>query len=157
MKANPEKGRRYINALDTARCNGNWQELPELTRKIAKHAPDRKCLTTPSELYRSRIQWLILVLEYRLDSNCTGRISNRRACRKDRDVDEFPNRSVTRGPPELDTGTLVCNGRRRELPTGHFPGSSMSRLATLVFVGTRARRVPFTERFRDDVQHAISR
>ncbi|KAK2765994.1 hypothetical protein FQN54_007509 [Arachnomyces sp. PD_36] len=40
----PEKGRRYIAALDTARCQGNWEEIPELVRKITKHTPWRKCL-----------------------------------------------------------------------------------------------------------------
>ncbi|KAL2350579.1 hypothetical protein BJ546DRAFT_858106, partial [Cryomyces antarcticus] len=39
-----EKAVRYIGLLDTARCKGNWQEIPELARKIEKHAPHRKCL-----------------------------------------------------------------------------------------------------------------
>ncbi|KAK2736368.1 hypothetical protein FQN55_001663 [Onygenales sp. PD_40] len=40
----PDKGRRYIDSLDAARCNGTWNDVPELARKIAKHAPERKCL-----------------------------------------------------------------------------------------------------------------
>ncbi|PGH23392.1 hypothetical protein AJ80_02502 [Polytolypa hystricis UAMH7299] len=40
----PEKGRRYIESLDAARCNGNWPEVPELLRKISKHSPQQKCL-----------------------------------------------------------------------------------------------------------------
>ncbi|EXJ79900.1 hypothetical protein A1O3_08185 [Capronia epimyces CBS 606.96] len=39
-----DKAQRYIGLLDTARVAGNWQDLPELIRKIRKHAPDRKCL-----------------------------------------------------------------------------------------------------------------
>ncbi|EME43095.1 hypothetical protein DOTSEDRAFT_80610 [Dothistroma septosporum NZE10] len=42
---NPEKGARYIGLLDAALCNGTWSEIPELARKVEKHAPDRKCLT----------------------------------------------------------------------------------------------------------------
>ena len=40
---NPEKGSRYLGLLDAALCNGNWLEIPELARKVEKHAPDRKC------------------------------------------------------------------------------------------------------------------
>ncbi|EEH46071.1 uncharacterized protein PADG_02221 [Paracoccidioides brasiliensis Pb18] len=39
-----DKRRRYLEALDAARCNGNWNELPNLVRKISKHCPERKCL-----------------------------------------------------------------------------------------------------------------
>ncbi|KAK4621833.1 hypothetical protein CLAFUR4_07540 [Fulvia fulva] len=42
---NPDKGARYIGLLDTALCNGSWSEVPELARKVEKHAPDRKRLT----------------------------------------------------------------------------------------------------------------
>lgn len=42
-KAHHEKAQRYIGLLETARVAGNWQELPELIRKVTKHAPDRKC------------------------------------------------------------------------------------------------------------------
>ncbi|KAL9008557.1 MAG: hypothetical protein Q9173_006330, partial [Seirophora scorigena] len=41
---NPDKAKHYIDLLDTARCDGNWSELPELVRKVGKHAPQRKCL-----------------------------------------------------------------------------------------------------------------
>ncbi|KAL9033992.1 MAG: hypothetical protein Q9180_005651, partial [Flavoplaca navasiana] len=36
--------RHFLDLLDTARCNGNWSEIPELVRKLGKHAPERKCL-----------------------------------------------------------------------------------------------------------------
>ncbi|KAK4501101.1 hypothetical protein PRZ48_006907 [Zasmidium cellare] len=42
---NPEKGARYLGLLDQALCNGSWSEIPELARKVDKHAPGRKCLT----------------------------------------------------------------------------------------------------------------
>jgi hypothetical protein len=38
-----EKAKRYIALLDTARCNGNWDQVPELVRKVTKHAPHRTC------------------------------------------------------------------------------------------------------------------
>lgn len=46
-----DKPRHYLDLLDTARCNGNWSELPELSRKIGKYLPQRKCLqlTTQAE------------------------------------------------------------------------------------------------------------
>ncbi|GAB7347864.1 hypothetical protein MBLNU459_g5394t1 [Dothideomycetes sp. NU459] len=40
-----EKAARYIGLLNTARLNGRWSEVPELVRKVDKHAPTRKCLT----------------------------------------------------------------------------------------------------------------
>ncbi|KAL1304464.1 hypothetical protein AAFC00_003458 [Neodothiora populina] len=40
-----EKALRYIGLLDNARLNAKWGEIPELTRKVDKHAPHRKCLT----------------------------------------------------------------------------------------------------------------
>ncbi|KAF7507259.1 hypothetical protein GJ744_010817 [Endocarpon pusillum] len=39
-----EKARRYIDLLDTARCGGLWDQVPELVRKVTKHAPQRTCL-----------------------------------------------------------------------------------------------------------------
>ncbi|PKY05449.1 hypothetical protein P168DRAFT_325808 [Aspergillus campestris IBT 28561] len=39
-----EKAQRYIVALDNARCQNKWEEVPELVRKITKHAPHRSCL-----------------------------------------------------------------------------------------------------------------
>ncbi|KAJ5908433.1 hypothetical protein N7495_001115 [Penicillium taxi] len=41
---NVEKGQRYIASLDQARAQGNWEEVPELIRKVTKHAPQRTCL-----------------------------------------------------------------------------------------------------------------
>ncbi|KAF5854510.1 hypothetical protein GGP41_007346 [Bipolaris sorokiniana] len=40
-----EKAKRYIQQLDEARCAGRWADVPELCRKVEKHAPHRKCLT----------------------------------------------------------------------------------------------------------------
>lgn len=40
---NPEKGARYLASLDQALCNASWIEIPELARKVDKHAPERKC------------------------------------------------------------------------------------------------------------------
>ena len=37
-----EKGQRYILALDNARSQNKWDEVPELIRKVNKHAPQRK-------------------------------------------------------------------------------------------------------------------
>ncbi|KAJ5198828.1 Tetratricopeptide-like helical [Penicillium cf. griseofulvum] len=41
---NAEKGQGYIAALDQARSQGKWDELPELIRKVTKHAPQKTCL-----------------------------------------------------------------------------------------------------------------
>ncbi|KAJ5381285.1 uncharacterized protein N7496_003713 [Penicillium cataractarum] len=40
---NAEKGQRYIASLDQARAQGKWDEVPELIRKVTKHAPHRTC------------------------------------------------------------------------------------------------------------------
>lgn len=41
---NAEKGARYLASLDQALCNADWSEVPELARKVDKHAPERKCM-----------------------------------------------------------------------------------------------------------------
>lgn len=38
------KATHYLQSLDQARCNGSWDEVPELARKVEKHAPSRKTL-----------------------------------------------------------------------------------------------------------------
>ncbi|KLO89682.1 uncharacterized protein LW93_1743 [Fusarium fujikuroi] len=43
------KAVQYINQLDHARCDGNWDLVPELVRKVRKHAPDRACLALTAE------------------------------------------------------------------------------------------------------------
>lgn len=43
------KALNYIAQLDDARCNARWDALPELARKIEKHAPHRTC-TPPRSL-----------------------------------------------------------------------------------------------------------
>ncbi|RYP45927.1 hypothetical protein DL768_007795 [Monosporascus sp. mg162] len=47
--SNPEKAARYLQLLEDARCEGRWDEVPELVRKVRKHANDRSCLTTTAE------------------------------------------------------------------------------------------------------------
>ncbi|KAF8536811.1 hypothetical protein BDD12DRAFT_849459 [Trichophaea hybrida] len=38
------KGNQYLQALDASRCNGEWDQVQELCRKVQKHTPGRKCL-----------------------------------------------------------------------------------------------------------------
>ncbi|KAL2852927.1 hypothetical protein BJY01DRAFT_207505 [Aspergillus pseudoustus] len=38
-----EKGHRYIVALDSARSQSKWDEVPELIRKVTKHASHKTC------------------------------------------------------------------------------------------------------------------
>ncbi|PYI09989.1 putative filamentation protein [Aspergillus sclerotiicarbonarius CBS 121057] len=38
-----DKGHRYVTALDNARCQNKWDEVPELIRKVTKHAPQKTC------------------------------------------------------------------------------------------------------------------
>ncbi|KAH0271233.1 hypothetical protein KCU91_g7532, partial [Aureobasidium melanogenum] len=40
-----DKAQRYIASLNAARLNGSWSDVPELVRKVDKHAPHRRCLT----------------------------------------------------------------------------------------------------------------
>ncbi|CCC05931.1 hypothetical protein SMACR_00146 [Sordaria macrospora] len=44
------KAANYIQQLDDARCEENWDAVPELVRKVRKHAPDRTCLTLTAEI-----------------------------------------------------------------------------------------------------------
>ncbi|KAJ2989081.1 hypothetical protein NUW58_g3647 [Xylaria curta] len=46
---NPAKAAQYLNRLEDARCEGRWDEVLELVRKVRKHADDRTCLTTAVE------------------------------------------------------------------------------------------------------------
>ncbi|XWW94898.1 hypothetical protein V2A60_002847 [Cordyceps javanica] len=43
------KAANYIDQLDNARCRGDWAAVPELVRKVRKHAPQRECLTLTAE------------------------------------------------------------------------------------------------------------
>ena len=36
------KGAKYIAQLYEARSNGQWEEVPELSRKVEKHVPARR-------------------------------------------------------------------------------------------------------------------
>ncbi|RYC58369.1 hypothetical protein CHU98_g7840 [Xylaria longipes] len=47
--SNPIKAAQYLNKLEDARCEGRWDEVLELVRKVRKHANDRTCLTTVVE------------------------------------------------------------------------------------------------------------
>ncbi|KAI5285366.1 hypothetical protein KEM54_000625 [Ascosphaera aggregata] len=38
------KARQHLDLLESARCNGNWVDIPEILRKVTKHAPERKCV-----------------------------------------------------------------------------------------------------------------
>jgi hypothetical protein len=41
------KGARYLGLLDQALCSGEFGQVPELARKVEKHAPDRKGRNAP--------------------------------------------------------------------------------------------------------------
>ncbi|KAK3357548.1 hypothetical protein B0T25DRAFT_162619 [Lasiosphaeria hispida] len=43
------KAAQYVAQLDDARCEESWDAVPELVRKVRKHAPDRVCLTLTAE------------------------------------------------------------------------------------------------------------
>ncbi|KAI0526259.1 hypothetical protein F5B22DRAFT_149724 [Xylaria bambusicola] len=47
--SNPVKAAQYLNRLDDARNEGRWDEVPELVRKVRKHASDRACITAAAE------------------------------------------------------------------------------------------------------------
>ncbi|KAK0389189.1 hypothetical protein NLU13_2764 [Sarocladium strictum] len=49
MPPSQTKASHYIDLLENARCSGDWQSVPELVRKIRKHAPERSCLTLTAE------------------------------------------------------------------------------------------------------------
>lgn len=49
MSREQTKAAHYIQQLDEARCEGNWERVPELVRKIRKHAPLRACLALAAE------------------------------------------------------------------------------------------------------------
>ncbi|PMD43476.1 hypothetical protein L207DRAFT_564152 [Hyaloscypha variabilis F] len=49
MSREQSKAAQYIQQLDEARCEGNWDAVPELVRKIKKHAPHRTCLILTAE------------------------------------------------------------------------------------------------------------
>ncbi|PBP16009.1 filamentation protein [Diplocarpon rosae] len=49
MSRERSKAAQYIQQLDEARCEGNWEVVPELIRKVRKHAPQRTCLVITAE------------------------------------------------------------------------------------------------------------
>ncbi|KAI1823560.1 hypothetical protein F4861DRAFT_509852 [Xylaria intraflava] len=54
--SNPAKAAQYLIKLDDARCEGRWDEVLELVRKVRKHANDRACLTTAAEIEHAVIK-----------------------------------------------------------------------------------------------------
>ncbi|KAI9824766.1 MAG: hypothetical protein M1832_001594 [Thelocarpon impressellum] len=44
MQRRQAKANLYVTQLDRARCEGDWNEVPELIRKVSKHVPGRQCL-----------------------------------------------------------------------------------------------------------------
>ncbi|RDA84938.1 hypothetical protein CP532_5170 [Ophiocordyceps camponoti-leonardi (nom. inval.)] len=43
------KADHYAELLENARCEGRWDLVPELVRKVRKHAPSRSCLSLSAE------------------------------------------------------------------------------------------------------------
>ncbi|EQK97739.1 Tetratricopeptide-like helical [Ophiocordyceps sinensis CO18] len=43
------KANHYLELLENARCEGNWDTVPELVRKVRKHASSRSCLALAAE------------------------------------------------------------------------------------------------------------
>ncbi|EPE10261.1 filamentation protein [Ophiostoma piceae UAMH 11346] len=49
MSRSVPKAAHYVLALDGARCEGDWDAVPEYVRKVRKHAAGRACLTLTAE------------------------------------------------------------------------------------------------------------
>ncbi|KAI1008109.1 hypothetical protein K3495_g123 [Podosphaera aphanis] len=49
MSREQVKAAFYIQQLEEARCQGTWSTVPELIRKVKKHAPHRSCLVATAE------------------------------------------------------------------------------------------------------------
>ncbi|CAK7205543.1 hypothetical protein SEUCBS139899_008320 [Sporothrix eucalyptigena] len=49
MSRSVTKAAHYVLQLDEARCEGDWDAVPEFVRKVRKHAPSRVCLTLTAE------------------------------------------------------------------------------------------------------------
>ncbi|KAI1363686.1 hypothetical protein F5Y08DRAFT_234587 [Xylaria arbuscula] len=47
--SNLAKAAQYLSRLEDARNEGRWDEVPELVRKVRKHASDRACITAAAE------------------------------------------------------------------------------------------------------------
>ncbi|CUS12006.1 unnamed protein product [Tuber aestivum] len=52
------KGNNALQLLDTARCDGDWEAVLELCRKVTKHAPGRRCLAMTAQT-EARLQQLL--------------------------------------------------------------------------------------------------
>lgn len=49
MSRDQSKATQYIQQLNDARCDADWDGVPELVRKVRKHAPQRTCLIIAAE------------------------------------------------------------------------------------------------------------
>ncbi|OAA58556.1 filamentation protein [Niveomyces insectorum RCEF 264] len=49
MSRSVTKAAHYVVLLDEARCEGDWDSVPEYVRKVRKHAPGRVCLALTAE------------------------------------------------------------------------------------------------------------
>ncbi|KAE8451922.1 hypothetical protein EG329_002763 [Mollisiaceae sp. DMI_Dod_QoI] len=56
MSREHTKAAQYVQQLDAARCDGDWDAVPELIRKIKKHAPQRTCLAIAAESEHAVVQ-----------------------------------------------------------------------------------------------------
>lgn len=68
------KADRYISLLNTARCDSNWQDVPELVRKLKKHAPHKKCTFTLSYQKSMYLSFILLQDGIRADHDYVGLI-----------------------------------------------------------------------------------
>ncbi|KAL2865649.1 putative filamentation protein (Rhf1) [Aspergillus lucknowensis] len=93
-----EKGHRYIVALDNARSLNKWDEVPELIRKVTKHASHKTCY-----LDVASAEYQIITHLHRSSSSPTGR----------------PTSSSSAGLPELIPSLLStvdkADGSRQEV------------------------------------------
>ncbi|TVY68718.1 putative cargo-transport protein, partial [Lachnellula suecica] len=57
MSREHTKAAHYVLSLDEARCQGMWEVVPELIRKVKKHAPERTCLLLTAEAEHAVTQY----------------------------------------------------------------------------------------------------
>ncbi|KAL9624626.1 MAG: hypothetical protein Q9160_001291 [Pyrenula sp. 1 TL-2023] len=60
-----DKAGRYIDLLDAARCKGSWNDIPELIRKVNKHAPGHQCLVQTANADQQVATYLASHLDHR--------------------------------------------------------------------------------------------
>lgn len=124
QQSHPEsdKAVRYISQLDEARCAGRWKDVPELCRKVEKHAPHRRC----QQSHTARV----------VMSNCLprsyayGAIRGADICLQHPAALYHRFNSVLR-PLEDNTVAAHSHRRRRGLSPGCVPGDRMPGMAAL--------------------------